>query len=103
MRYPKVESVTPIMDLADMLRRGVLFSEAHIRTPPKKEAPKMSTPKQKYANAGLGQSRILDNSSNNSNNNSNYGSQGQGQSSPVPAWLLSNPLIPSINTSVTKM
>ena len=101
MRYPKVESVTPIMDLADMLRRGVLFSEAHIRTP-KKEAPKMSTPKQKYANAGLGQSRIIDNS-NNAGNVNYANNQTQGQSSPVPAWLLSSPLIPSINTSVTKM
>jgi hypothetical protein len=30
MKYPRVSDVTPIMDLADMLRRGVLSSNAHL-------------------------------------------------------------------------
>ena len=30
MKYPKQDDVTPIMDLADMLRRGVLSLNAHI-------------------------------------------------------------------------
>lgn len=30
MKYPPVQDVTPIMDLADMLRRGVLNCGAHL-------------------------------------------------------------------------
>jgi hypothetical protein len=34
MRYPGMDDITPILDLADMIRRGVLNTGAHIQTPP---------------------------------------------------------------------
>ena len=33
MRYPGMDDITPILDLADMIRRGVLSTGAHIYTP----------------------------------------------------------------------
>lgn len=68
MKYPEVTDVTPITDLADMLRRGVLNKGAHLGPP---KTPPISDRRLKIR-------------------------QVQGSASP-PAWLLTNPILPVLN------
>ena len=53
MRYPAVSDVTPIVDLADMIRRGVLDTGAHIGPASRNRTPSYSpeTPQTTLATA----------------------------------------------------
>jgi hypothetical protein len=83
MRYPGMDDITPILDLADMIRRGVLSTGAHIYTPTSDDA------SQKV------------NSNNNNNNNNNNNISLNKKANP-PAWLTAhaNRIIPNAKNAI---
>lgn len=84
MKYPAVENVTPIMDLADMLRRGVLNCGAHLGPPPMKTRQKFLKLTGRLSPHGARANAFLPPQSN---------------SSSQPAWSLTNPILPVLNSS----
>jgi hypothetical protein len=85
MKYPPVDDVTPIMDLADMLRRGVLDCGAHLGPPPKPQN------RQRFIRAVDGK-RAKHSPNPRPGNDSANGP-------PQPSWLLTNPILPVISAS----
>jgi len=76
MKYPNVDDVTPIMDLADMIRRGVLNCGAHI-TKPRQQSP-LNVDNNRFINIQQSNQQISTN---------------------PPPWLLSHPILPVINAN----
>lgn len=93
MKYPVVEDVTPIMDLADMLRRGVLNCGAHLGPPPMKTRSKFD---KLVVAARLSPHR---GSVNNKHGPNNFLPSSQAVQSHQAAWYLSNPILPVLNSS----
>lgn len=89
MKYPKVESIKPIMELADMIRRGVMNTGAHLGANSSKYVSSQAQMQGNFRGSGS-QSGI-------------YVNPDLVNKTPVkpspPAWLLTNPILPVINNS----
>ena len=84
MRYPGMDDITPILDLADMIRRGVLNTGAHIQASTEEV-------NKKPANS---------NTSSNNNNNNNNLSMNMKKPNP-PAWLAhANKILPNAKNAI---